>query len=181
MTFSEAKNNLIIGNCFCIGSILKPHANKGQFSAKLFFDLEKLNLESILVEINKFLVPFFIDYKKSNFDSITQILKFDEINSINEAKVFSGKNLLLPYNSISNIEDFLVDWENFVVGFTVNDSKLGNIGTIDNFIEDNKNPLFYLDFNDKNHLIPLNSLDIIKSDYKNKIIYCDIPENILDL
>lgn len=181
MTFNEIKNNLLVDNCFYLGDILKSHGNKGRFSVKLFFDLEKIEEESILVEINNLLIPFFIDFAQSSLKSNPILLKFFNVDSIDEAKSFHNRKLFLPYNSISNIEDYLIDWENFIIGFSVIETKLGNIGIIDNFIDNKHNPLFIIKNEEANHYIPINSVKIKKADYKNKIIYCELPENILDI
>ncbi len=182
MTFEEAKKNLEIDNCFYAGYISRSHGYKGQFSSKIFFDLQNIKTESILVEINKLLIPFFIDFKKSNFDSVPQIIKFIEIDSIEEANFLSGKRLFIPSELIDdNIDEYLLDRENFVVGFSIIDKKIGSIGEIINFIDDRKNPLFTVEYKDSNQFIPLNSISIEKIDYKNKLIYCSIPDNILEL
>ena len=181
MTFDEAKENLQIDNCLYTGYISKTHGYKGQFSSKIFFNIQNIKMESILVEINKLLIPFFVDFKKSNFDSSKPIIKFKEINSIEEANYLSGKKLFIPSKLIDNIEEYLLDWENFVVGFSIVDKKMGTIGEIINFVDDRKNPLFSIEYKDSNQFIPLNSIIVEKTDYKNKLIYCSIPDNILEL
>jgi len=116
MKFAEAKNIFKLENNLRAGKILKPHANKGQINVNLFFDLEKLQAESLFVEIDGYLVPFFIDYSQSNFKINPSIVKFTYINSIDEAKSYTNHNVYLPLYYLKNIEDFLIDYENFIFG-----------------------------------------------------------------
>ena len=55
MKFAEAKNIFKLENNLRAGKILKPHANKGQINVNLFFDLEKLQAESLFAEIDGYL------------------------------------------------------------------------------------------------------------------------------
>jgi len=178
MLFSEAEQNLIIDNCYKIGQIVKPHAQKGQLNAKIFVDLEEINQESVLVEIDKYLVPFFIDYKLCNFDAQSPIIKFNGIDKIEQAKKFGRNNLFLPKHFIPNPDDLIIDWENFVIGFTLTDEKTKKTGKIIDFIDENKNPLFILDHNGNTVLIPVNSIEIIDANYDSKSIVAIIPDSL---
>ena len=126
MTFKELKENLDIKNCYKAGRFLKTHTYKGHLTAKVFFDFQEMKQESILVNINGFLIPFFIDFQQSNCDIDPVIIKLKDINDIEQAKKLTSKDFFVHRNKISDIDKFLTDFENFVVGYKI-------INNIDNF------------------------------------------------
>jgi len=181
MKFAEAKNIFKLENNLRAGKILKPHANKGQINVNLFFDLEKLQAESLFVEIDGYLVPFFIEYSQSNFKINPSIVKFTYINSIDEAKSYTNHNVYLPLYYLKNIEDFLIDYENFIVGFDVLDEKNNLIGKITDFIDSKKNPLLVISSSGKELLLPYNAIEILHTIYEKKTIIISIPESLLEI
>ncbi len=184
MNFSEVKKNLNYESAIRIGEILKPHANKGQLSSKIFVDIDLMNVESIFVEINKYLVPFFIDYSKSNFDIYPQILKLQNINSIEEAKKISNLELFLPQNFSSEIENNINDFGNFVISFGIKNKDTDKfIGHIISFNEDSKNPILEIetDAQSTSILLPLNSIKGIELDILGKELKCSFPAELAQI
>lgn len=181
MSFVEAKKNLNFDNCFKIGEILKPHANKGQVSAKIYVALEILKLESVFVDMNKNLIPFFIDYSMSSFNDSAAIIKFKGIDSIESSKIFNSNDVYFPKLQLPNLEEVLIDFENFVVGYSLCNSEKKIIGEILEFVDDNKNPLFVVEYKNSDVLLPVLSIEIIETDFLNKKIFANIPQSLLEL
>ncbi|MBN2663133.1 MAG: hypothetical protein JXR68_05745 [Bacteroidales bacterium] len=181
MLFNEAKNNLNFDNCYKIGKIFKPHANKGQVSAKIFVALEILKLESVFVEMNKNLIPFFIDYSMSSFNNASAIIKFIGIDNMESSKIFSSNNVYFPKIQLPDIEDFLTDFENFIIEYLLYTSDNKLVGKILEFIDDNKNPLFVVEYKNADVLLPIFSIEIIEADFQNQKIIANIPQSLLEL
>ena len=179
MNFVEASNNLMFDNCINVGVILKPHATKGQFTANINFFLDDLKEESIFVEIDNFLIPFFIDYSMCNISISPAILKFTNINTVEKISELKGKNLFLPKEHINNFEIQLSNWETYVENYLIIDNKLGKIGEIIEFVENKKNPLFVVKNNFKETLIPLNVISVINIDHENKSILLEISSKFV--
>lgn len=177
MTFDELKKNLDINNCYRIGYLQKAHATKGQINSMLFVDFEDFE-EPLFIEIDKYMVPFFVDYEMCNFDINPSIIKFKEINTIHEANTLKNKTIYLPKYLFENIEEYITDWENFVVGFKLIDTNRGNIGKILHFIESKKNPIFVIEHKNRELLVPLNSIEIFQTDYNKMTLEIKIPDII---
>jgi len=180
MLFNEAKNNLDFSNCYKVGKIFKPHANKGKISASLLIALNELKLESIFVEINKNLIPFFIDYSNSSINDTSAILKLKNVDFY-RAKIFKNNNIYIPKNKLSKIKEYITDFENFVIGYELFDSKKNKIGEILDFIEDNNNPIFVVEYKNSDVFLPIFSIEIINTDFTNRKIIAEIPQSLLDL
>ncbi|MBN2892675.1 MAG: hypothetical protein JXL97_12475 [Bacteroidales bacterium] len=180
MTFDEALKNMKHENCFNIGTFLKTHANKGQVSAKIHVDLFQLKEESILVEIDNYLVPFFIDFSKCNLDVYPLILKLKNIDDVVQAALVKGKRIFIPKSQVDDIDEILIDFDNFVIGYSITDQKLGFIGNISEYVDDKKNPLFVVTNNDKDALIPVNAIEFLEADHDKKELFVKLPENIVE-
>lgn len=181
MNFLEVANNLMFDNCINVGTILKPHGTKGQFTANINVFLDDLKEESIFVEIDNYLVPFFIDCSKCKTEISPAILKFQNIDTVEKISEFKARRLFLPKILLENIEESLTNWETFVVGYLVIEKKIGKIGEIIEFADDKKNPLFVVEYLQSDVLIPLNAITIIDVDHENKTLILEIPENIINL
>lgn len=181
MLFNEAKKTLDFDNCFKIGKIYKPHGTKGQINCNFYIDLEKIKKESVFVEINKSLIPFFIDYNQSSFNENNAIVKFFDIDDIDATKIFSNNNVFIYKFDVEPIEEYLTDFENFVVGYVLFDENENEIGEILEFIDDRKNPLFVVEYKSEDVLIPVFSIEILEANFMNQKITAKIPESLLNL
>lgn len=181
MTFKEALFNLNPENCYRIGVILKSHAYKGQISAKVFIDLKKIQEEPILVKIDDYLVPFFVDYSNCNLETYPAILKLKNIDSIDEVDKIKASEIFVPKNVIENIEEEVIDFENFIIGYNVYEDNGNLIGTIAEFIDNKNNPLFVLKNQKKEILLPINAVEYSEINHSEKRISLILPDNFLEL
>lgn len=167
-----------IDSCFKLGQIIKAHGLKGE----VLINLEVNNpedyqdLESVFLEINQKLVPFFIE--DFNIKANRAIIKFEDIDSMEGIKSILNANVFVP------LED-LVETEgnnfNLLIGCKVHDKNKGELGVIRDVYEITGQDLLSMDYMEKEILIPINEHIILKVDHKKKIIHTDLPEGLVDL
>jgi 16S rRNA processing protein RimM len=167
-----------IDSCFKLGQIIKAHGLKGEVLINLQVnnpeDYE--NLESVFLEINQKLVPFFIE--DFNIKSNRAIIKFEDIDSIDAIKSILNANVFVPLEDL--IESEGIDF-NLMIGCKVQDKHLGELGIIREVYEVPGQDLLAMDYQGKEVLIPVNENIILEVDHKKKIMHVDLPDGLVDL
>lgn len=166
-------------DCYQLGEVIKTHGLNGEVGISLDVDFpdEYQNLESVFLEQQGKLVPFFIDTIQIN--KTKALVKFDDLDTLDDAKSIVKSKLFLPLNSLPELDDGqyyfhdLVDCEVFE-----NETKLGIIKEV---IDLNGNQLINIDSNGKEILIPLKDEILTSVDTKAKRIRVKLPEGLLDI
>ncbi len=169
-----------VESCFQLGHILKTHGIHGELIIYLDTDNpEDYNLlKSVFVEINREMVPFFIERIKVN--SNRAIVKFQDVDNLQAADKIKGLGLYLPLEFLPDLGEGRFYYHE-VIGFAVIDESKGLIGNIMNIYEANGNDLFGVDHKGHEVLIPVQD-DLIKEiDKKNKKIYMNLPNGLMDI
>ena len=166
-------------SCFQLGYVLKTHGLKGELVFVIDADnpQEYNEMESVFVELNKKLVPFFIERIQLNSDRA--IVKFEEIDSIDKAKAFKGSKLFLPLDVLPELEDGYYFHE--LIGFKVIDSKEGALGPISGVFDAGSQDLIAMQYQEKEVLIPLTDEVVTKVDKQAKTIHTSLPDGLLDI
>ncbi|MXN92065.1 16S rRNA processing protein RimM [Flavobacterium sp. Sd200] len=168
-------------DCFYLGKIAKKFSYKGEVLAWLDTDDPEFyeNLESVFVEIHKHLVPFFIKSSSLHKNEFLRI-RFEDIETEEDADGIMGCELYLPLTMLPKLEG-----NNFyfheIVGFTAQDKRLGNIGTITGVNDTSSQALFEIKKGDIEILVPMVDHFIIAIDRENKQVILDTPEGLVDL
>jgi 16S rRNA processing protein RimM len=166
-------------DCYHLGYVAKLHGFKGEVS--LFLDVtnpeEYKKLESVYIDINGLLAPFFISsyqLKTKGFASV----KFEGIDTENDAKALQRKDLYLPLSSLPELsgKNF---YDHEVVDFELIDLSFGKVGKIIQIIDLPVNPLIQVDANGKEVLIPFVEDLIHEVDRINKKLIVKTPEGLL--
>jgi 16S rRNA processing protein RimM len=166
-------------SCLIVGQIVKAHGLKGEVTAELHIKLpKKYKLESVYLEINQKLVPFFIE--KINIADQRAIVKFEDVKSIDDTKSLIKKNLYLPAEKFPEIEEDELSYKH-ILGFKVKDKSKGELGTIEDVLERAGQDLLVMVYGEKEILIPVDASIILKVDAKKKLLLVDLPEGLLDL
>jgi 16S rRNA processing protein RimM len=169
-------------NCYFWGRISKTHGLGGNLVAKLEADdIEQYEeLESVFLEIQGKLVPFFISYIKLSGKN-SAILKLDYIDNIDAAKELQGMAIYLPLSSLPELtEDEFYFHE--IIGYQVVDEQAGLIGKIEDIIEYPKNQLFkIISAAGAEILVPIADEFIVGIDKEKEILSISAPEGLLDL
>lgn len=171
-------------DCFFVGSFVKTHGVKGELVAKKSSDLlEKYKLESVLVDIDGGLVPFFIapnGLTPRNHATIRILL--EDMDSEAKATRFIGCEIYVPFKSAP---DYFEDKEEIeasaLIGFTYIDEERGLIGVVEDIQDYSGNVVLVLELNEQEVLIPFAEENFIEIDEEEKSITMTTPEGLIDL
>lgn len=166
--------------CFELGYIVKKHGLQGEVSIHLDTDNPEnySSLESVFIEIDEKLVPFFIESIKIQGDKA--LVKFEEVEGPDHADELKGSKLFLPLDFLPKLEGNQFYFHE-IIGFTVSDKERGNIGSITDVLDAGPQTLLSVDFNGKEVLIPVNDDIVVSLNRGTNTINVDLPEGLLDI
>lgn len=168
-------------DCFFLGKIVKKYSFKGELLAKLDTDEPELyeQLDSVFVDLRGNLVPFFIESSQLHKSELLRI-KFEDVETEADADSLLKSDLYLPLDFLPELEDDKFYFHE-IIGFTVEDTSFGTVGTITGVNDSTAQSLFEIDRNGIEILIPMNDEFITKVDKPNKTIVVTTPEGLIDL
>ena len=168
-------------DCFYLGKIAKKFSYKGEVLAWLDTDEPGLyeNLESVFVEFNKHLVPFFIESSSLHKNDFLRI-RFEDVEDEDAADGIMGAALYLPLSMLPKLSGNRFYFHE-IIGFEAEDQRLGTIGEIVGINDSSAQPLFEIKKGEIEILIPMIDHFIVKVDRENKKIILDTPEGLVDL
>ena len=166
---------------YLIGSLLKTTGTKGEVILKFNNDLseEIQKLESIFIDVDGKLVPFFIEKIKIKSNN-TAVVKIEDINTELKSQEFIDSEFYISKEQEESLHLTSEDTID-IVGYAVKDQNNKLIGTVLEFIDISKNPLLNLKTECGELLIPANDELIIEVDDDLQIILMNIPEGLLDI
>ena len=167
--------------CFYLGKIAKKFSFKGEVLIYLDTDEPELyeNLESIFVEFGKDLIPFFIESSSLHKSSFLRT-KLEDINSESEADKIIGSDVYLPLSMLPKLSGNKFYFHE-IIGFEVEDTEKGGIGYITAVNNASTQPLFVIDFNGNEILVPIIDDFIEKVDRVHKKLILKTPPGLIDL
>jgi 16S rRNA processing protein RimM len=167
--------------CFFLGTIVGKYSFKGEILAKLDTDNPKsyLDIDSILVETPQGLVPYFIDRSQLHKSALLRV-KFEGVDTETEAEGLLKKDLFLPLEMLPPLSGNKFYYHE-ITGFSAIDQFNLNIGTIKTVNDSGPQPLFVIDAEGTEILIPVHDNFIKKLDRKEQKIHLDLPEGLLEI
>jgi 16S rRNA processing protein RimM len=170
-----------IEDCFELGLISKLHSFKGEVI--LYIDSDEpehyYELDTVFLDINKQLVPFFIE--KSSVHKVNQLrIRFEGVENEQEAKALLKKKVYLPLTALPQLNDDQFYYHE-IPGYTLMDDNGNEIGRITEVIENPANVLLNVLYKGNEALIPINDNTFRSIDKKKKILLVFIPEGLLEL
>jgi 16S rRNA processing protein RimM len=170
-----------IDACFLLGYIVKTHGVKGQVVA--FFDVDYPedyeDLESVFLEQQGRLVPFFIDsiepQQKGRF-----IIRFEDIKTIEQAEKLRNTSIYLPLDELPELEEDQFYFHE-VIGYKVVDENHGQLGTVREFYDLPQQQLMAMDYQDQEMLIPVMDEILLRADHEAKVLHVRLPEGLLEV
>jgi 16S rRNA processing protein RimM len=167
--------------CFYLGQIVSKFSFKGELQIKLDTDEPELyeHLESIFVDYRNKLIPFFVE--KSNLQKSNLLrVKLEEVNEEADADDLLKRDVYLPLSKLPKLDGNKFYYHD-VIGYKAVDVTHGEIGTIQFVNDQTMQALFFIDFNGKEIIIPVNDRFIQKVDKDEHIIYFQTPEGLIDM
>lgn len=168
-----------IEDCFYLGRVTKPWGTKGQLALYLDVDSpeEYAGLDSAFVEIKGQLVPYFFQIDQLNGNRA--VATFEDLTS-EQVQALVGHDLYLPLDLLPKLEGNKFYFHE-VVGFRVVDSVYGDIGVLQQVVEYPAQPLFQIDKNGTEILVPVIDQVIDRVDRTLKTIFITAPNGLIDL
>lgn len=165
--------------CFYLGKIVRKFSFKGELLAKLDTDEPEAyeNLESVLVDFNDKLIPFFIDSCQLHKSTLLRI-DFEDVKDEADADDLIGASLYLPLDQLPELSGDQFYYHE-ITGFTAEDVHHGPIGTITGVNDNTAQALFIIDADGKEVLIPVNDQFIKKLERKEKKLILEVPEGLI--
>jgi len=168
-------------DCFYLGKIVKKYSFKGELLIKLDTDEPEIyeNLDAIFVDLRNNLVPFFVEHSQLHKSQLLRI-KFEDVNTEEDADSLLKCDLYLPLKFLPKLEGDKFYFHE-VIGFIIEDVNFGKVGVVKNINDSTAQALFEIDKDGVEILIPINDEFIKKVDKKNKTIFVETPEGLIDL
>jgi 16S rRNA processing protein RimM len=168
-------------DCFYLGKIAKKFSFKGEVLIYLDTDEPELyeNMESVFVEFNKNLVPFFIENSSLHKNDFLRV-QFEDVDSEAEADTLLGCEVYLPLSMLPKLEGNQFYFHE-VIGFEIEDKRLGVFGKIVSVNDTTAQPLFEVVNGNVEILIPMIDQFLVEIDRKNKKVIMDLPEGLVEM
>ena len=162
-------------DCFFLGYISRKHGYKGDVNIMLETPAKHKELAHMFIDLNGRLVPFFIDSFRLKKENIA-LVKFDDIDSEQEAQKLVGKEIYLPLELLDQKQQNELT---ALIGFDVVDAVHGNIGTVWDIFDNTAQKLFQIKNKEQELLIPITEEFIQK--IENNTIFIQTPQGLIDL
>ncbi|MGO1243514.1 MAG: ribosome maturation factor RimM [Sphingobacterium sp.] len=165
---------------FYIGYITRTRGLKGEM--QLFFEFEDyldLQLDVLFLEMNKKLVPYFIDAVKLHNNS-TAYISFEDVDHIDKAQPLLKKKVYLPLEKmpVRDPDDFRYS---DLIGYIVVDQTEGELGEITNVQELPQQFIATVNVDGKELMFPLSDDLIIGVDADEHVIEVKLPDGLVAL
>jgi 16S rRNA processing protein RimM len=160
-----------------IGTLTRTHGIGGELSMNFTDDVwDRADADYVFLEVDGIQVPFFLEGWRFRSDSVA-LLKFQDIDSSESALEYVGADVYFPHDLTPEpSEDDEYTWRHFT-GWKVVDDIAGEIGEIEHVEDSTANTIFFVG----EKLIPATEDFIERIDAKERTIYMNLPEGLLDL
>jgi 16S rRNA processing protein RimM len=168
-------------DCLLLGTIAKPHGTKGSVLLRLRIikSYEIRKWDSVFVEIDGLLVPFFIEeFKISSADAL--ILKLESVDSETKAREMAGNAVYAAKEQVRLRKKTPGEFPD-LKGYKVQDVALGFVGTAVDIADIANNPLLRVTRDGKEFLIPAHEDIILEVNTKKKEILIRAPEGLFEI
>lgn len=169
-----------------VGRLISTFGISGEM--KVLFDLEipddELDekgfkyIEAFFIHKNSQFIPYFIEYIADPNGEKPKV-KFEDINSKEEAQELIGKSIYLP-EDLLEIEEDSGEFGH-IIGYLAHDSNLGSLGIIETVYQLPMQELAAIVIKGKEVLIPLNTSTLLSVDSKKKKVNLSLPEGLVDI
>ncbi|MDR6299432.1 ribosome maturation factor RimM [Mesonia maritima] len=168
-------------DCFYLGKIVSKFSFKGELLIKLDTDDPEhyLEMESVFVDYNKNLVPFFIEKSSLQRSELLRV-KFEDVENEEDADDLLKCEVYLPLSELPPLGENQFYFHE-IIGFEVIDLSFGKVGKITGINDSSPQALFEIEHQDKQVLIPVNDDFIDHLEKENKKIFTNVPEGLIEM
>jgi 16S rRNA processing protein RimM len=170
-----------IENCFYLGKIAKKFSFKGELLIFLDTDEPELyeKMESVFINFDKNLIPFFIENSSLHKNDLLRV-KFEDVENEEEADKLINKEIYLPLSSLPKLEGNKFYYHE-VIGFEIEDQRVGVFGIIQSINDTSAQPLFEVLNGNVEILIPMIDAFLVQIDRENKKVIMNLPEGLIEM
>jgi 16S rRNA processing protein RimM len=167
--------------CFYLGKIAKKFSFKGEVLIYLDTDEPELyqDMESVFVEFNKNLVPYFIVNSSLHKNDFLRV-QFEDVDNEEEADSIMNCEVYLPLTMLPKLSGNKFYYHE-VIGFEIEDLRLGIFGKIVSINDSSAQPLFEVINGNVEILVPMIDQFLVKIDRENKKVVMDLPEGLVEM
>lgn len=167
-------------DCYFLGKITRKHGLQGNVLLKLDTDQPDFynKLDSVFIEINGLLVPFFVE-KQQWQKNITKIISFKNISEKMVEQII-GKDVYLPLATLPPLSGNQFYYHE-VIGFELKDENNHSCGTIVSINDQTTQHYFILDLAGKEVIIPIIKDWILEVNRDEKFIKMQLPDGLMDV
>jgi len=167
-------------DCYFLGKITRRHGLAGNVILKLDTDQPELynKLESIFVEVNGLLVPFFIEKSSwSKLDALNLAFKNSSEALVDQSL---GKNVYLPLTTLPKLSGKQFYYHE-VIGYEIMDQDNKDCGVIRSINDQTKQNYFVTNLYGKEVVIPMIKDWILEVNREERFIKIELPEGLIDV
>lgn len=167
-------------DCYFLGKITRRHGLAGNVILKLDTDQPELynKLESIFVEINGLLVPFFIEKLSwSKLDALNIAFKNSSEALVDQTL---GKSVYLPLATLPKLSGKQFYYHE-VIGFNILDENDQDCGVIRSINDQTSQNYFVTNLDGKEVVIPIIKDWIIEVNREERFIKMYLPDGLIDV
>lgn len=167
-------------DCYLLGKITRRHGLAGNVILKLDTDQPELynKLESIFVEINGLLVPFFIAKSAwSKNDALNIAFKNSSEALVDQSL---GKDVYLPLSTLPKLTGKQFYYHE-IVGYNIHDENDNDCGVIRSVNDQTAQVYFITNLDGKEVVIPIIKDWIIEVNRDERFIKMQLPEGLIDV
>jgi 16S rRNA processing protein RimM len=169
-----------LDDCFELGYIIKPHGIKGGIHIFLDVDdpLAYKNMGTVYIDFNNNLIPYF--FSSLEIKGKKAIAFFKDVSNIEEAEELKSRKLYLPLSELPKLKEDQFYYHE-VIGYQISDKTMGMLGVLEAIYTKSAQDLFSMKYQGKEVLIPVTDAVFLTVDHKQKILFVDLPEGLVDL
>lgn len=167
-------------DCYFLGTVTKLHGYSGELNIFLDVDYpEKYKkIKSVLIEVNKDLVPFFV--QSISFKNNMAIVKLEDVDTPEQASALVNHDLYLPLSSLPPLTGKRFYFHE-VIGFQVVDENEGELGVIARILDLPRQAVIEMIYKEKEVLIPISEETVVNVDRTAKQFFVKLPEGLLEI
>ncbi len=168
-------------DCFYFGFVYKAHGIKGELVIKTKYSISKheaQEMESIFLDVNGILTPFFIE-KIISYNNNHLLLKIEDINDDISAKKWVSTEVFIEEKTLQLFKNN--EQEIDYTGFHVYDENASYIGEVLSVKSFPGQEMLELSYNSESILIPITDQWLLDVSLSEKRMTLDLPEGLLDI